>query len=304
MGYAEAIEQQAIQAKHWRSALGRADIDAMWEQYVRLGYRRPLATRDELHALHIDGIGQAEPYFIADRICDLLYGAADTLPDVTFVKELLPAKSGFVWLAKPLAFPMKTPLDHDLGPFNGFWWTESSWISPAKEERMIEGCYFGFLHTIEGDAVPRQISSATWPYGETLREWGPSTPNRADYDVMHRAAFMERATIISLFLFVGQRILATSSRPITNHNSRRRIAREIEHVPDVHVVELRRREYQQHDESQSSGVEYSCQWLVRGHWHQYHTKEGLQPRWVAPYVKGPPEKPLRVAKQTAYAVVR
>ena len=72
----------------------------------------------------------------------------------------------------------------------------------------------------------------------------------------------------------------------------------------VRVVELRQREYQQRDESHDTHTEYTCQWLVRGHWHQYHTRDGLQPRWVSPYVKGPSDKPLKAPTITAYEVVR
>jgi hypothetical protein len=110
--------------------------------------------------------------------------------------------------------------------------------------------------------------------------------------------------VVGVFMTRPQRILVTSARYIANRQARKRIAKAIGHEPVVKVIELRARDYQQRDESEGTGVEYTCQWLVRGHWHQYHTKDGLQPRWVMPYVKGPSDKPLRVAEKVAYEVVR
>jgi hypothetical protein len=48
-------------------------------------------------------------------------------------------------------------------------------------------------------------------------------------------------------------------------------------------------------------VNWSCRWLVGadtgGHWHRYHTRNGVEDRWVGVYDKGPPDKPLRFSKR-------
>lgn len=46
-------------------------------------------------------------------------------------------------------------------------------------------------------------------------------------------------------------------------------------------------------------VDWSCQWIVRGHWrNQWYPSEGRhKQRYVPPYVKGPPDKPLRVTER-------
>lgn len=52
--------------------------------------------------------------------------------------------------------------------------------------------------------------------------------------------------------------------------------------------------------------EYSCQWVVRGHWRQqyYPSKGERSPKWIMPYVKGPDDMPLKAPSQTIFAVTR
>lgn len=89
---------------------------------------------------------------------------------------------------------------------------------------------------------------------------------------------------------------------------RRRLTRRgIEHQPAVRVV-LLRRQSQQHESGESETVEWSYRWFVRGHWHSYWVgvgdKRRLEPRWLAPYIKGPDDKPLKPPRATVFAVVR
>lgn len=55
-----------------------------------------------------------------------------------------------------------------------------------------------------------------------------------------------------------------------------------------------------------SGIEYSHQWLVSGHWRNQPCGTGRSERkliWISPHVKGPADKPL-VLKDTVKALVR
>jgi hypothetical protein len=69
---------------------------------------------------------------------------------------------------------------------------------------------------------------------------------------------------------------------------------------DVTVIHLRRQRPggEQHGES---NVEWSHQWLVRGHWRKqpYGAKDNPSYRqiWISPHVKGPEDKPLKVTKR-------
>lgn len=70
------------------------------------------------------------------------------------------------------------------------------------------------------------------------------------------------------------------------------------HAPLVNRVVLRRRTpvHGQRAE-ETSAREYSCQFMVSGHRRRLHTprkSDGREVIWVKPYVKGDPDKPLRV----------
>jgi hypothetical protein len=66
--------------------------------------------------------------------------------------------------------------------------------------------------------------------------------------------------------------------------------------PSVRFVMLRRRQGTQHTEGKErADFEYSCQWIVGGHWqNQWYPSKGIhQPVWISPYRKGPEDKPFK-----------
>ena len=76
--------------------------------------------------------------------------------------------------------------------------------------------------------------------------------------------------------------------------------------PQVLIVQLRRREYiDEENSNKSNPVEWSCRWFVRGHWrNQYYKSENVhKPIWIDPYIKGPEDKPLKEPVKT-FAVIR
>lgn len=78
--------------------------------------------------------------------------------------------------------------------------------------------------------------------------------------------------------------------------------------PELRMVALRQRERSARadgdDEGGSSTVDYSCRWMVRSHWHKYHTREGVITKLLGAYIKGPDDKPLRLKSDTIYNVGR
>jgi hypothetical protein len=88
---------------------------------------------------------------------------------------------------------------------------------------------------------------------------------------------------------------------------RRKYEREHREVPAVKTVLLRRAAKSNDSQSVSqSDREYSCQWIVSGHWRrQYYPSKGVHaPKYIAPYPKGPEGKPLRVPRSTIYLAQR
>ena len=56
----------------------------------------------------------------------------------------------------------------------------------------------------------------------------------------------------------------------------------------------------------SGGPAWQCQWIVSGHWRRqfYRSSGAHKPRYIAPYVKGPADKPLKAPAGAVFAVTR
>ena len=113
--------------------------------------------------------------------------------------------------------------------------------------------------------------------------------------------------IISRIAFLSQPfIYVTSLNHVVNftgahHQIKRNEANKIQ------IVYLRRRE--QHPtlrDGSSNPVDWSCQWLVQGHWrNQYHpSDQSHKPMFIQSYVKGPEDKPFKTPRERIFAAVR
>jgi hypothetical protein len=109
-------------------------------------------------------------------------------------------------------------------------------------------------------------------------------------------------------------VLAFLDSPYVSHRpheptraERRRWSREHGQEPMkiVNVVTLRRRGSAPSDGGEVA-VDWTCRWFVRGHWRRqwYPVTKDHHPVWIAPYVKGPEDKPIKVPAPTVFAVVR
>lgn len=285
MGYAEAIEQQMAALRVIESPVGLAQCGLMAEKY---GYyatetygRNYMEVRSTIAAV----VSECAPYFVAASIVDLIERAAPTLPDGGFVAADFPTEYGFVYLEKPI----------DVG--YGKKLRAFSWSAVIRYEGGKPGDSLNFVGTqifVDDEAVraPWLVSADIW------------TPSRG---WLHSDGSNGIWGYLRVFLaFARQRILTTSSRPINNRQVRKRLAKDLKHEPLIRVVELRQREYQQRDESHDAHIEYTCQWLVRGHWRQqfFPGSGEHRPLWIAPHIKGPSDKPLKAPTITAYEVVR
>lgn len=284
MGYAGAIEQQVRTIQVYDSQEGLRHLKTIFEEaYADAGVAYD-GFLSEARGYVLRALREADAYAVSSDIVAVCSQAGQSLPSsFNFTPDLVPSPAGFLVLDRGV--PLVAGDAHVVEGW--LWLTVASRVQgeSALTRFLVSLPLYRPAHA--GPLVFGNISLSS--FGDT---------NSLDADAIAYRAFG------ALLMFMRQRILATSTHPIPSRQARRRIARELEHDPVVRVIELRARDYQQRDESQSRDIEYTCQWLVRGHWHQYHTKEGIQPRWVMPYVKGPSDKPLRVAEKIAYEVVR
>jgi hypothetical protein len=124
---------------------------------------------------------------------------------------------------------------------------------------------------------------------------------------------VERTTAMSLFFVAGiywlqQRILVESSGHIERHHGKRMAQTyKLKDRPrSVKVIELRRREAST-PTGETREVNWSCRWIVDGHWRRQRVGAGraeMRTIWINAFVKGPEDKPLRMPTHTVYTVNR
>jgi len=152
--------------------------------------------------------------------------------------------------------------------------------------------------------VPFPRTIAFWPITAQLKEaeveW-EFEPAEAD---LQSGLRLKTAIFATMVAFLEQRILL-SSRFLADRASRRRNkrARQSPISEEIRVVRLRHMSY--HGDGENYDAQWTCQWIVRGHWrNQWHpSRKEHHPKWIAPYVKGPEDKPLRESGRL-FAVVR
>jgi hypothetical protein len=100
-------------------------------------------------------------------------------------------------------------------------------------------------------------------------------------------------------------IVGRESHPLPRQQ-RRALERQGKPVRDVQVIVLRREVASHSGHHGDSDIEWSCHWLVKGHWRrQWYPSHGEhRPIYIDTHVKGDLEKPFRPPRQKLYVVAR
>lgn len=160
-------------------------------------------------------------------------------------------------------------------------------------------------HGSSGQHAP--LNGISWPRGRPI-----GSASVAVYGEMYRVRSLADLTdedtqparwLCAAWTFLHQRIVVASRAAALDRATRRRVER-ANLDPLVHVVTFRKAE--PHAPEGTRDVEWHCQWLVRGHWRdQYYPSERANhPIWIAPYIKGPADQPMRTPAPEVWAVNR
>jgi hypothetical protein len=119
------------------------------------------------------------------------------------------------------------------------------------------------------------------------------------------------ATIDDIFQTVLTAQLSFMNLPIITMETmkhsrqvRRASEREGRELPDIRTIILRRKEAKAKADTDNN-IDWSCRWLVGGHWRNqwFPSTEEHKPVYIVPYVKGPDDKPFRENKAERIFVV-
>lgn len=212
--------------------------------------------------------------------------------------------------------PYDTRLDRTQLPSQaGWWWFDGGFdedfvalLWGTTDEGQLACCCFVQIGT-EID----QGFSFTWDYGhsvDSLCDNARSSRFEGDEplppDAVDTLADVARF-FVAACAWLQQKVLTSSGGHIERHR-RKQLAREHNApVPsEVRVIQLRRAESQSYQPivNGNEQIDWSCRWIVNGHWRNQPYKNERKLIYIMPYVKGPEDRPLKVPTHTVYQVSR
>jgi hypothetical protein len=293
MSYSQALEQQLSLIEF----VERHDYALSPEERQQQGVSPDLTAASDAAIRAI--LKRAEPYYWAPEMAGVIAVTSRDLPTYTLRMQDLPSDFGFCWFARPM------PLPHP-----GRWGGEADMTGFMWGEAKPEGMWFCTLLAGPDRPSGEPSLSGMWSFGVKAEEViDRQIPALADYDGMadllrERAAAQVRIIATSL-AFMNQRIMVTTPERAERATRKRALA-ELAREPLVRVVKLRRLAQAGEQRGASEAVEWSCRWVVSGHWRQqfYPSTNEHRPIYVLPYVKGPEDRPLKPPRAKVFAVVR
>jgi hypothetical protein len=301
--YAEAIEGQLALLRFAESDKGKRLMRAL------MGGSQDKPIPWEITS--VMGLETGQTYFWDPAMCGMLQNVSPDMPDWALTHTTLPAPSGFFWFSKPLAMPVL----HDKNGnaiADDLW--GMSWVSVCRAPDggsfipvagpVDQADYIALsMYSPIGGASPVPSVNWYWDFDQPLSEAVKRSPDA--YEELTITRVLRLRYFAAALAFLQQRILIAEPRPL-DRSTRRRLPATWTNEPLVRVIQLRRRSAPHHLTDNRDMPDWSCRWIVRGHWRQqpYPAQGFVQPKWIMPFLKGPEDKPLKTPRATVFAVVR
>ena len=230
--------------------------------------------------------------WIADDMADVLLHAARSLPPYAFDPATLPWPKA-VCMANKTLMGFDHPADGRQLDVKALQWSD----------RFPSCCVLVGLGGLYGYLSPVSIATLRPGVGWAQLSGERRLSESAAQASAEKSLEMGRLCC-TLWLLLQQRV-AVRQRAWPDRTERRRWERSGRPIPEVTIVELRKPIHDNAGDGTSGFVDWSHRWMVDGHWrNQYHPSTGEHvPTWIAPYLKGPEDKPL-VMKRKINAWIR
>jgi hypothetical protein len=101
------------------------------------------------------------------------------------------------------------------------------------------------------------------------------------------------ALIHTIWMLMDMEQIVESHEAPLPRAARRRALRSLKHGT-VNVITLRRAKHQYDSDHVPIMRNWTCRWIVQGHWRHY--RDGHK-TWIHPYIKGPDGMPIKDTKQ-------
>lgn len=226
---------------------------------------------------------ETTPYWCSAEMTAVLGEAAKSVPRPLWM--LPPAPDGFVLFEETIDVEDETGIA-------GFRWLVGH---QGVEQRPC--VWVAAFQT--WDQVETQVIEGVEHSIEEMRHMARNPPIFPEpFATMQPDSTLGTPAVFSAFFLLCNQKAAVISEQHADRGTRRRFERSgAEPPPPVSVVQLRRPAGASKGNADGSPVDWSHRWIVGGHWSNYWVgpREGerrLEPRWIAPYIKGPDDKPL------------
>lgn len=308
----QALDLQAQLADRFRD---REFAAACNRWYAAWGERTDITTADWA-AGNAQSLREASCFHVsADMTVMIDYASRQLAADDVFRFELLPAERGFAYFAEPLPVTDADGLTYvvrclqwevafirlddgqEVRGLQVVYWvapddTGNAWM--FKRERMREVTPFMRpLYPHHFSFIPHEAKVGS---GD-LRSDVEGGPDWLPEDIQGDATNITRL-VVAFLMLLDQTVTETEDAAVPRAAAKRSARAGV--APRVTVINLRR-----HAGSRKAGeslVEWTRRWPVRGHWRRqrYKAEDGatiFRKIWIAPYVKGPADKPIVVSKK-------
>lgn len=263
----------------------------------------------------------AEPFYWSPQLCALLTDAAPGVPAWELREADALSPSGYMYFADPL--PLPGAILPEVAPAHRAYFGPDdlralAWREATTADGRRRGLlFYVFTRTGFRDGLPG--IAWLWEYGTDIAlnvgaRFSPTAD--PDADEPYSAADQEARFTATLRYIAAAFAMCTemldAPRTATDRATRRRLARDVGQAPavladpQVRVVTLRRVRRSPTADPEAAPAEWSCQWMVRGHWRmQFYGTEGRHKAiYIAPFWKGPPSAPIKLPSARAFQVVR
>lgn len=300
MIYAEALEQQVGLLRWMKSPTGKEILGRI--VFNSEGWEGKPFFDDTVraHRLIVQSLERAEPFWWSPELTTTALTMAATLPSWTLRVDDLPDGAGFFWFASPIAW--------DQGPVNGkpqsrHYIRAISWLLVVDADNQARA---GVVCTFW---IAEERHTLAWPMYQWWWDIGTTWDAGITADEANAAEHLARLCrlIAASWALLGQQLFVAPHQRADRAAARRLKHDGYPHEPLIRVVQLRRVEHAPQSGEDPEPVDWSCRWIVRGHWRQQPYGPGQaqrRPTWISPYMKGPDEKPLKAPRATVFAVVR
>lgn|SRR5262249_49222131 len=284
-GRPDWVKAFEVQMRLW-DHVAHIDTEAFIQDRLGLGrFDEAEALRQATNACYRTLL-LADPFFVTEEMCDLVETAVATFkPEPLRLSDFL-SPCGFLYFEKPIEV-----LSGELGDQVWLPYVAFTWIGIERDRGT--GAFMAALVTFLGgpwapDGLPHIYELEAWKL-----EAAPP-PKREGW------MRLIQATLRLMLEFKPARRQSQRADRATRRAARRLGFPERE----VTVVQLRRERAV--NEHLGGTANYSCRFMVSGHWRNQWcpSLNAHRQTWIAPYVKGPSDKPFKPRAGRAFTFSR